>query len=227
MWPVLGGPEQWPVYRGSAAHIAAGQGPGCDLGNQLDLPWIAVGDGGLVSYGYESTDAGWFCDLHFSLGGYGWQLRYCHGREQPHPETDEEWTGGGVTARWPVKRGDVIGHVGYSGLTDPAGPAGAHLHNACWRDGVRVKPELLYALLQEEPTPEEDDMTDAQKAECRRIAAIMDSWALNHEERAAQAESVGYGITDSYSTRVAGDLRGLATALREVEGMAKGEAVEQ
>lgn len=207
IWPVEGGPERWPVYRGSDKHIAAGQGPGCDLGNQLGLPWIAVGDGGLVSYGYQSPDAGWFADLDFMLGGHNWQLRYCHGLEQPHPETENEWVGTGATARWPVKRGDVIGHVGYSGLTDPVGPAGAHLHNACWRDGVRVNPELLYALLQEQ----EDTMTEYEQQQLQK------AWE-SAEELEADA---------SYKESEAADLRAGAKAIKNAVRMAKGEAVEQ
>lgn len=180
IWPVEGGPERWPVYRGSAAHVAAGQGPGCDLGNQLGLPWIAVGDGGLHSYGYESADAGWFADLHFTLGGYGWQLRYCHGLEQPHPETDNTWdTAANTTARWPVKRGDVIGHVGYSGNVNPAGPAGAHLHNACWRDGVRVEPEVLYALLQEEEPVPAPEWTPEEKVAITQALNTVWGWSVD------------------------------------------------
>lgn len=215
IWPVEGGPEQWPVYRGSAAHVAACQGPGCDLGNQLGLPWIAVGDGVLVSHGHNDVEAGWFCDLHFTLGGSVWQLRYCHGGEQPHPETDEEWTAGGVTARWPVKKGDVIGHVGYSGNVVPSGPAGAHLHNACWLDGVRVVPEVLYALLQEEPTPapeppEEEPMTEYE------VGELNEAWeaAETMEQKAATLE------TEARWTRE------WAKAIKNAVRMAKGEAVE-
>lgn len=128
-WPVAGGPEAWPVYRGSDAHVRDGEGWGVDLGNRVGLPWTALQDGTVVLVFDDGNQAGKACDVEWQQDGHTYKARWCHAAEII------------VTQGQQVKAGEVLGQVGFSGLCIPRGPAGAHLHLAMWRDGERIKPE--------------------------------------------------------------------------------------
>ena len=56
-------------------------------------------------------------------------------------------------------------------------------------------------------------MNDSQKAELARVSSVLRSWGQTLRARSDQAVTVGYGVTDSYSDRVATELQGLADAL--------------
>lgn len=215
-WPLPGGRDAWPVYRGSDAHIAAGEGPGVDLGNQLGLPLLAVHDGAFLSYGYESPDAGWFGDLYFEDGGRRYQLRYCHGRERMVPDTVNEWDvqPANVNARYPVTEGQVIGHVGYSGWTIPAGTGGSHLHLAMWRDGYRINPEEYLDTIGEGDTVPEGYVL-IKRDDLQNLRDVANGWG-----EAAATDTGPYRLT------VAKNRRQCSVELLDVAKAAQ-EALEQ
>jgi murein DD-endopeptidase MepM/ murein hydrolase activator NlpD len=133
-WPIEGGAEAWPIYRGSAAHIRDGEGAGCDLGNREGVPWVAVADGVIVRAVANDVQAGNFIDLQWEDSAGTYVLRYCHGQAVE------------VAVGQQVAQGERIGSVGYTGWCEPPGPAGAHLHIAAWVNGDRVWPETLWYL---------------------------------------------------------------------------------
>lgn len=128
-WPVAGGPTAWPIYRGSDAHVRDGEGWGVDLGNRVDLEWTALHAGTVTLVFDDGVQAGKACDVEWLQDGHTYKARWCHAADIVVAQGQQ------------VQAGEVLGHVGFSGLCIPAGPAGAHLHLAMWRDGERVKPE--------------------------------------------------------------------------------------
>lgn len=57
------------------------------------------------------------------------------------------------------------------------------------------------------------NLTDAQSDEIKRIKGIFQSWSTNMAQRSVQAESWGYGIQDTLSARMAGELQGAVDGL--------------
>ena len=151
LWPVAGTPEEYPVYRGEQGHINDGQGPAWDMANQEGLAWIAVEDGKIVGAGYDPAQAGNVVVLESSDGLRRWH--YCHGQALE------------VTVGQQLSQGHVIGHVGHTGWTIPAGPSGAHLH--LWAeewlgDWARRWPSDIYA---------EDEMSELEELK-QRVDAL-------------------------------------------------------
>jgi murein DD-endopeptidase MepM/ murein hydrolase activator NlpD len=92
---------------------------GLDYGAPSGTPIVAVADGQVVK-------AGW-------AGGYGRQVRIAHGdgllTSYSHMSRIVAGEGG------IVRRGELIGYVGSSGLS-----TGPHLHYEVWKNGVAVNP---------------------------------------------------------------------------------------
>lgn len=61
-----------------------------------------------------------------------------------------------------------------------------------------------------------ENMTDEQKAELQRVANIFAAWQAALDARAQQAVALGYGITDSFSARIADELKGAVESLRKM-----------
>jgi len=129
LWPVAGGRTAWPIYRGSDAHVRDGEGWGVDLGNRVGLEWTALQAGTVTLVFDDGVQAGKACDVEWQQGGHTYKARWCHAADIVVAQGQQ------------VQAGEVLGHVGFSGLCIPAGPAGAHPHLAMWRDGERMKPE--------------------------------------------------------------------------------------
>lgn len=104
-----------PVLKRSRPHF------GVDLAAPLGTPVRAVADGEVTSVGWE--------------GGYGRTVRVTHGRGCETLYAHLMRFAPGLKRRKRVRRGQVVGYVGRSGLT-----TGPHLHFAMFRDGVYVNP---------------------------------------------------------------------------------------
>ena len=102
-----------PVFKKMQFHS------GIDLKTSEGLPILAAADGRVI----QSAERGGFGKTVTIDHGYGIQTFYAHCSELYVSEGD------------PIKRGDVIGHVGHTGRT-----TGAHLHYEVHVDGVPKNP---------------------------------------------------------------------------------------
>ena len=110
LWP-LGSQARWPAYRREQEHIADNEPAAWDMGAQEGIPIYASADGVIVE-AFAHALAGYSVVLE----GAGYRFHFCHGQALEVS-----------VGRW-VKRGEIIGHVGHTGWTIPAGPEGSHLH---------------------------------------------------------------------------------------------------
>jgi murein DD-endopeptidase MepM/ murein hydrolase activator NlpD len=104
-----------PVLKKHKPHL------GVDFAAPRGTPVLAVGDG-------EVLEAGW-------RGGFGRLVRIAHGNGIESGYAHLDGFARGVAAGRVVRRGDVIGYVGRTGLA-----TGPHLHFSLRRDGVFVDP---------------------------------------------------------------------------------------
>ncbi len=104
-----------PVLKRRRPHL------GVDLAAPVGTPVRAVADGEVTSLGWE--------------GGYGRTVRVTHGRDCETLYAHFMRFAPGLKPGKRVRRGQVVGYVGRSGLT-----TGPHLHFAMFRDGVYVNP---------------------------------------------------------------------------------------
>jgi len=104
-----------PVLRRRRPHL------GVDFAAPVGTPVRVVADGEVTSLGWE--------------GGYGRTVRVTHGRGCETLYAHLMRFAPGLGRRKRVRRGQVVGYVGQSGLT-----TGPHLHFAMFRDGVYVNP---------------------------------------------------------------------------------------
>lgn len=102
-----------PVFKKMQFHS------GIDLKTSEGFPILAAADGRVI----QSAERGGFGKTVTIDHGYGIQTFYAHCSEIYVSEGD------------PIKRGDVIGHVGHTGRT-----TGAHLHYEVHVDGVPKNP---------------------------------------------------------------------------------------
>lgn len=80
-------------------------------------------DGTILSYGYNGN-----CGNNLQMNGATGRHGFCHLERAT------------VSAGQAVKKGQIIGIMGYTGLTIPTGPAGRHLHWVLYKNGVYVYP---------------------------------------------------------------------------------------
>ena len=106
---------------------------GCDAG--VDI--LAITDG-VIAHAESGSGAGNALVLKHNDGLFS---IYCHMQALEHKQGDK------------ISKGQVIGHVGYTGHCEPAGPDGAHLHfqineqlNGSFRNGA-VDPAKFYTRL--------------------------------------------------------------------------------
>lgn len=120
------GERMHPIYKIEKPHL------GLDFTSPIGTPIHATGDGTVEFAGYNTTGYG----IHVILDhGFGYQTLYGHMSEVE------------VRKGQKVKRGDVIGEVGSTGLS-----TGPHLHYEVHKDGVPMDPvNFLFNSL----TPEE------------------------------------------------------------------------
>ncbi|MDP2726352.1 MAG: hypothetical protein Q8P59_02310 [Dehalococcoidia bacterium] len=59
-----------------------------------------------------------------------------------------------------------------------------------------------------------DGMNDQERQEIGRIVAIFAGWVPVLQDRAARAESVGYGVSDSFESRLADEMQGAVDGLK-------------
>lgn len=193
--------EKWPITQafGVVAQIYTDLGyrghHGCDIGTPVGTEVHAAALWECVSFGHDDPTAGNFIVLRHSKGIL---TRYLH--------LSRIDVGAGDTG----PSGHPIGLSGDTGLVD-----GPHLHFEVivpWLMGNgykgRVNPEIYFA--------EEHPMTNEQREEIQRIVEIFDGWANILTARKEQAETIGYGITDSFSERLSAELRGATDGLRKL-----------
>jgi murein DD-endopeptidase MepM/ murein hydrolase activator NlpD len=120
------GERMHPIYKIAKAHM------GLDFTSPIGTPIHATGDGTVEFAGYNTSGYG----VHVILDhGFGYQTLYGHMSATKMRKGQK------------VKRGDVIGEVGSSGLS-----VGPHLHYEVHKDGIPMDPvNFLFNSL----TPEE------------------------------------------------------------------------
>lgn len=201
-WPVLSGRQRISVVGGevqdSAAHGLRGVGPAVDIEGDEGQPAALMFDPDGVAWGYDD-DNGHTFTFWANIAGHNVRARYSH-----------------LQAAGRL----LVGHTGAA--------QGPHIHLTLWVDGVRVPPETwpeFAAMLTEGAYSNpaisaemEDEMTDAQKKELNRIASIFENWERVLRERSGVADAVGYGVSDSFSARLADELKGATGSLRELVG---------
>ena len=129
-WPVLGGPIQFPVTRGSDEHLADGQEEAVDIacptGTALVAVWNAIVAAAVTDP--NASACGLQIDLSFEVDNRHYLVRYCHCSQLE------------VKAGDIVSAGEIIAEAGMTGVGAFA-PTGPHLHLAVFVDGTRVRPE--------------------------------------------------------------------------------------
>lgn len=105
-----------------------------------------------------------------------------------------------------VEAQQEVGRTGATGRT-----YGAHLHEQCLVDGIRVDPDSI---------KENEAMTDFQKTELTRIAGGLDLYSAMARRRAETTALTGQGepweFSDPYELRQADEFAAYATQLREL-----------
>ena len=153
-WPLAGGPETYPITRGSEEHVAAGEpGPAVDLACPSGTPVLALQDATVLVAvdGSQRTACGRQVDYGYVQEEHRYRVRCCH-----LARID-------CSAGEAVDVGEQIGLAGMSGV-GVFRPTGPHLHLVVWRDGERVRPEDYlssgFAATDEDEKPEvqEDGM---------------------------------------------------------------------
>ncbi len=140
--PVLGpiisgfGLRNHPIHRIKKIHT------GLDIAAKIGTPIYAAGDGVVKFAGVRSNGYGTHIDLDH---GYGFETKYAHLSRL------------NVKMGQKVKRGDLIGYTGNSGLSK-----GPHLHYEIMKNGEKIDPIDYFYL----------DQTPQEYLELRRQAAV-------------------------------------------------------